>query len=404
LAHLTNFGATDHIAEYNALDYPHFYGSRSISLQARLALEDGSIWYGDGFGGMGTRVGEVVFNTSLTGYQEIITDPSYAGQMVVMTAPQIGNTGVNLEDDEARQAFLRGFVVREYSPQVSNWRATTSLDTYLKQQDVIGISEIDTRALTRRLRDVGSLKGVICTDETLSDQDLVRQAQDWPGLDGVDLVKTVTCAEAYHWHDTTDEQWEFSAERNTQPYRVVAYDFGIKHNILRRLTAYGCQVTVVPAQTPAAEVLAMQPDGVFLSNGPGDPSVVTYAVDAVREMLGQTPIFGICLGHQILGQALGATTYRLKFGHHGGNQPVKYLPEDRVEISAHNHNYAVDPKTLPPNAEMTHINLNDDCCEGLRVSDMPAFSVQYHPEAAPGPHDADPLFAEFIELMAAHRE
>lgn len=370
---------------------------------ARLALEDGSIWTGLAFGAQGTRVGEVVFNTSLTGYQEILTDPSYAGQMVVMTAPQIGNTGINLADNESRRAFLRGFLIRELSPVVSNWRATTTLDAWLREQDVVGISEIDTRALTRRLRDQGSLKGVLTSDEARSDADLVAQARAWEGLDGVDLVQTVTCEEPYHWLDGPDADWRFNlsgAERAAPgTYHVVAYDFGIKRNILRRLAAYGCRVTVVPALTPAADVLAMQPDGVFLSNGPGDPSVIHYGVTATQELLGRVPIFGICLGHQILGQAVGGRTYRLKFGHHGGNQPVKHLPTGRVEISAHNHNFAVDPDSLPADVEMTHVNLNDGCCEGMRHPALAALSIQYHPEAGPGPHDADLLFAEFVDMM-----
>ncbi len=377
--------------------------------RARLALEDGSVWHGYAFGAQGTRLGEVVFNTSMTGYQEIITDPSYAGQIVVMTATQIGNTGINTEDDEARRAFLSGFVVRELSPCVSNWRATTDLSTWLASQGVVGIADVDTRAITRRLREKGSLKGIISTDDSLTDEELVEQARAWHGLDGVDLVQTVTCEEAYHWAEPAPDEWEFRQWQPAHPYRqraplpfrfhVVAYDFGIKRNILRRLASHGCRVTVVPAHTPAEEVLALAPDGVLLSNGPGDPAAIPYAVEATRQLLGRVPVFGICLGHQILGQAFGGRTYRLKFGHHGGNQPVKHLPTGRVEISAHNHNFAVDPETLPPDVEVTHVNLNDGCCEGLRHRHVPALSVQYHPEAGPGPHDADPLFAEFVEMM-----
>lgn len=377
---------------------------------ARLVLEDGSVWHGYGFGAEGTRVGEVVFNTSMTGYQEIITDPSYAGQIVVMTAPHIGNTGVTPEDDEASRAFLRGFVVREYSPVVSNWRARNTLSAWLAEQGIVAIQGVDTRAITRRLREKGSLRGLITTDATRTDADLLEEVRAWPGLDGVDMVQTVTCAEAYHWTEPTADTWEFRQWQAhgdatpARPFYVVAYDFGIKRNILRRLTSHGCRVTVVPANTPAEEVLALNPDGVFLSNGPGDPSALPYAVEATRALLGRVPIFGICLGHQILGQALGGRTYRLKFGHHGGNQPVKYLRTGHVEISAHNHNFAVDPESLPPDVEVTHVNLNDGCCEGLRHTTLPAFSVQYHPEAAPGPHDADYLFAEFVRLMDAHRQ
>ncbi len=373
---------------------------------ARLALEDGSILTGIGFGAEGTQVGEVVFNTSLTGYQEILTDPSYAGQMVVMTATQIGNTGINLEDDESQRIFLHGFIIRELSPVISNWRATKTLDRWLAEQEVIGISEIDTRALTRRLRDNGSQKGVLSTEVHFSDDDLVSQARAWSGLDGIDLVQAVSCDEPYHWTDATDAAWEFksSPTRSTEKLHVVAYDFGLKRNILRRLAANGCQVTVVPAKTTAAETLALKPDGVLLSNGPGDPSALPYAVEATQALLGQVPVFGICLGHQILGQALGGKTYRLKFGHHGGNQPVRYTPTGRVEISAHNHNFAVDPASLPAEVEVTHLNLNDGCCEGLRHTTLPALSIQYHPEAAPGPHDADPLFDEFVQLMHTHKK
>jgi carbamoyl-phosphate synthase small subunit len=379
---------------------------RSAEATARLALEDGSVWQGQAFGAVGRQVGEVVFNTGMTGYQEILTDPSYAGQIVVMTAPQIGNTGVNPEDHESRRAFLRGFVVRELSPTVSNWRAESSLGAWLAEQGIIGIAEIDTRALTRRLREKGSLKGVLATEDGLSEAELVAEARNWPGLEGVDLVQGVTCEEVHHWDTSTGEAWAYQAVDEEPPppgtFHVVAYDFGIKANILRRFATYGCRVTVVPATTPAADVLAMQPDGVFLSNGPGDPSVVTYGVEAAREMLGRVPLFGICLGHQILGQAFGGSTYKLKFGHHGINQPVKHLPSGRVEISAHNHNFAVDPASLPDEIEVTHLNLNDGCCEGMRHRALPALSIQYHPEAAPGPHDADPVFAEFVQMMRQH--
>jgi carbamoyl-phosphate synthase small subunit len=388
---------------------------------ARLVLEDGSVWRGQACGAPAARLGEVVFNTSLTGYQEILTDPSYAGQIVVMTAPQIGNTGINTEDDEARQAFLSGFIVRDLSPCVSNWRATAPLETWLVAQGCPAISGIDTRALTRRLRDHGTLRGLVTTDPAPTDADLIDQVRAWPGLDGIDMAQTVTCAAPYAWDQATDGEWEFRRRTDSvgagpalpraqqavplpggeAVFHVVALDFGIKRNILRRLVTSGCRVTVVPARTSAADVLALHPDGVLLSNGPGDPSAGPYAVDAVRALLGKVPIFGICLGHQIMGQAFGGRTYRLKFGHHGGNQPVKHLPTGRVEISAHNHNFAVDPDSLPPDIEVTHINLNDGCNEGMRHRTLPALSIQYHPEAAPGPHDADPLFVEFVAMMAA---
>jgi carbamoyl-phosphate synthase small subunit len=371
---------------------------------ARLALEDGSLWTGRGFGAEGTRVGEVVFNTSMTGYQEILTDPSYAGQMVVMTTTQIGNTGINPEDHEARDIFLRGFIVRELSPCVSNWRAELSLGEWLQQKDIVGIEHIDTRALTRRLREKGSLKGVLTTDAAPQHDELVEQARAWQGINEIDLVRKVTCSESYTWVDPSEDRWistqDLAETGKPQTFHVVAFDYGIKHNILRRLASHSCRITVVPAVTSAEEVLALNPDGVFLSNGPGDPAILDYAVKTTKDLLGKVPIFGICLGHQILGQAFGGKTYKLKFGHHGGNQPVKHLPTGRVEISAHNHNFAVDPDSLPETIEVTHINLNDGCCEGMRHTALPALSIQYHPEAAPGPHDADPLFAEFIEMMA----
>ncbi|MGH2542434.1 MAG: glutamine-hydrolyzing carbamoyl-phosphate synthase small subunit [Ardenticatenaceae bacterium] len=369
--------------------------------RGRLVLEDGAVFEGRGFGARGTREGEVVFNTSLTGYQEVITDPSYAGQIVVMTAPQIGNTGVTAEDDEALRAFLNGFVVRELSPIVSNWRAEHDLRSWLAAQGVIGIADVDTRAITRKIRDKGAMKGLVSTEAQPGDEELIERARAWPGLAGVDLVRGVTCEESYHWQEASDPAWITAADMpKAHPYHVVAYDFGLKRNILRRLAAHGCRVTVVPATTPAAEVLAFEPDGIFLSNGPGDPAALAYAVEATRTLLESgRPLFGICLGHQILGRAVGGETYKLPFGHHGGNQPVRYADEGRVEISTHNHNFAVDPATLPANVRVTHINLNDGCCEGMTLTDRPAFSVQYHPEAAPGPHDADYLFRQFVELM-----
>lgn len=373
---------------------------------ALLALEDGTTWPGAALGAIGERAGEVIFNTAMTGYQEVLTDPSYYGQIVVMTAPHIGNTGVNLEDEESAKPWLSGFVMRAASPRVSNWRATASLDEYLREHGVVGITGVDTRALVRHIREAGALRGVI-SSATPDPQRLIDAARAAPSMEGLDLVPHVTCAEAYHWAEGTGD-WGLGtrgADRSSQSpianpqYHVVAYDFGIKRNILRLLAEQGCRVTVVPANTPAAEALALKPDGVFLSNGPGDPAAVTYGVKAVRDLLGKAPVFGICLGHQILGLALGGSTYKLRFGHHGGNQPVRFSDTGRVEISSHNHGFAVDPKSLPEGVEVTHTNLNDDCCEGLRARDLRAFSVQYHPEAAPGPHDAAYLFGQFIALM-----
>jgi carbamoyl-phosphate synthase small subunit len=372
---------------------------------ALLALEDGTTWPGQALGAIGERAGEVIFNTAMTGYQEVLTDPSYYGQIVVMTAPHIGNTGVNLEDEESVKPWLSGFVVRAASPRVSNWRASASLGAYLREYGVVGISGVDTRALVRHIREAGALRGVISSADPDARR-LVEAARAAASMEGRDLVQHVTTEESYNWppeHTDNIGHWYLGATPTTpgRTYHVVAYDYGMKLNILRLLAAHGCKITVVPAQTPAADVLALEPDGVFLSNGPGDPAAVTYAVENVRELLGKKPVFGICLGHQLLGLALGGSTYKLRFGHHGGNQPVRFADTGRVEISSHNHGFAVDPNSLPDGVEVTHTNLNDGCCEGLRASDMRAFSVQYHPEAAPGPHDAAYLFDQFVEMMKA---
>jgi carbamoyl-phosphate synthase small subunit len=359
-----------------------------------LALADGTLWPGRAFGAIGERTGEICFNTSITGYQEILTDPSYHGQIVVMSQPHIGNTGVNDEDDESQRTWLSGFVVRAASPITSSWRATKSLDDYLRERGVVAISEVDTRALVRHIRTVGAQNAALSSVDPQPDR-LIVLARSAPDMNGLDLAKDVTCS----------DNWLFSTG-NQQPatnYHVIAYDYGIKHNILRLLSDHGCRVTVVPAQTSAVDVLALNPDGVFLSNGPGDPAAVTYAIDNIKQLLGRVPIFGICLGHQLLGLALGGKTYKLKFGHRGGNQPVKNLDTQRAEISSHNHGFAVDANSLPQDVEVTHVNLNDNCVEGLRAASLRAFSVQYHPEAAPGPHDARYLFEEFVKMMEVSR-
>jgi carbamoyl-phosphate synthase small subunit len=386
-------------------------------MQAILALEDGRIFRGLGFGSPGECQGEVVFNTSLTGYQEIATDPSYAGQIVVLTNPQIGNYGTNQADNESARPFIEGLIVREFSAVSSNWRSEQVTDEYMERYSVPVLAEIDTRALVRHLRTNGVMRGVISTD--VSDPDaLVAKARAIRKMDGTDLARVVSTKSSYTFDSEDSRNQSGDAlllrpERSnaavrggewhgwaSKPLHVVAYDFGIKHNILRMLTREGCRVTVVPAETPASDVFDLKPDGVFLSNGPGDPEPVDYAVKAIRDMLGRVPVFGICLGHQLCGLALGGKTYKLKFGHHGGNHPVRNNATGKVEITAHNHNFAVDPDSINASeVELTHVDLNDQTLEGLRHKSLPLFSVQYHPEAAPGPHDSHYLFHDFRQMM-----
>ena len=383
-------------------------------MRAILALEDGRFFLGESFGATATVVGEACFNTSMTGYQEVVTDPSYRGQIVAMTAPQIGNYGVNELDNESSQPHVRGFVIEELSPVASNWRSRGSLDDYLRRWNIPGIQGIDTRALTKHLRSRGAMQSCL-TSEDLTPEQAVARAKSAPPMAGSDFVKEVTPAAPYEWdpQDTLSRAWTIVKGDGVQvtengeafeklapvKHHIVAYDFGMKTNILRRLRQEGFKVQVVPAQTSAADVLAMKPDGVFLSNGPGDPAALTYVHESIRGLMGKTPIFGICLGHQMLGYALGGKTFKLKFGHRGGNQPVKDLRTGKVTITSQNHGFAVDPESLPGNVEVTHINLNDQTIEGLAHKELPVFSVQYHPEAAPGPNDASYFFQQFAEMI-----
>ena len=400
-------------------------------MRAILALEDGTVFEGKSFGSTGERYGEVVFNTSMTGYQEILTDPSYRGQILTMTYPLIGNYGCNDEDFESAKPHVEGFIVREYSSYCSNWRATKTLEEFLSSYGIIGIQGVDTRALTRRLRSHGVMKGAISTED-LDKESLIAKAKATPGLIGLDMVKYVMCKEAYHCEcgkaieqtllptsssrqikmPVAPVQLEFSfthpsvvSQVASSPFRVVAVDCGIRYNILRKLGSHNCDVTVVPATASAEEILAFQPDGIFLSSGPGDPEGEPYLVDTVRDLIGKRPIFGICLGHQILGLAFGGRTYKLKFGHRGANQPVKNLITGKVEITAQNHGFCVDMDSLSDQpVRLTHINLNDNTLEGMEHEKYSIFSVQYHPEASPGPHDANYLFDKFVNMMRKERQ
>ena len=370
-------------------------------MKAYLALSDGKVFEGDHFGAEGEVDAEIVFNTSMSGYQEVITDPSYCGQMVMMTFPLIGNYGINPQDFESDRPHLSGFIIKELSGIASYWRSRGKLEDFLKEFGIIGIQGIDTRALTRRIREKGAQQAVLSTI-TQDPDELIRKAQNSPGLEGKDLVKKVTCQSPYDWEEG---EWDiFNPSLKTtvdKKFFVVAYDFGIKRNILRKLVAAGCRVRIVPASTPAEEVLALNPDGVFLSNGPGDPEGVPYAIKNVKFLLGKIPIFGICLGHQILNLALNGQTFKLRFGHHGGNQPVMDIRSGKVEITSQNHGFAVAQESIGSSIDVTSVNLNDQTVEGIHHKKWPIFSVQYHPEASPGPHDSSHLFQQFTNLMKA---
>jgi carbamoyl-phosphate synthase small subunit len=374
---------------------------------AILALEDGRVFNGRAAGAITRRGGEVVFNTSLTGYQEVFTDPSYAGQIVCLTYPHIGNVGANLDDEEAAKPYIESLIVREFSQIASSWRSTETAHLYLNRHKIPVIWDIDTRALVRHIRKVGALRGIVSTDGTAPDQ-LIHEAKSLPTMAGQELASRVSCARSYDWTkgsiDLVISPWseqmgEAIQNSDAAKLRVIAYDFGIKQNILRLLTDHNCEVGVVPATTTAEDVLGMNPDGIFLSNGPGDPEPMEYAVQTVRKFIGKVPVFGICLGHQVCGLALGGKTFKLKFGHHGSNHPVKNLLTNQIEITAQNHGFCVDPESLPSSdVEVTHLNLNDHTNEGMRHKSQPIFSVQYHPEASPGPHDSHYLFTQFTDL------
>jgi carbamoyl-phosphate synthase small subunit len=386
-------------------------------MKALLALESGKVFFGESFGAEGETTGEVVFNTSMAGYQEILTDPSYEGQIITMTSPHIGNYGVNDEDEESRKPFGAGFIVREASGLYSSWRAKESLQAYLQRYGLVGIAGIDTRALTKHLRDAGSQRGVVSTRD-LNPDSLIAKAKASPSMNGLDLAKGVTCSKPYHWAREAG-RWvrkNIDAAPALEPreqFRVVVMDFGIKYNSLRSLSQRGCQVLVVPAQTKAEDILAYKPHGVLISNGPGDPAAVSYGIKSIQGLIDntsksskekQTVIMGICLGNQLLGLAMGGKTYKLKFGHRGGNHPVKDLTTGKIEITSQNHGFAVDATSLPQSeVELSHVNLNDQTCEGLRHKKLPIFAVQYHPEASPGPHDASYLFDRFVQHMSERK-